>query len=334
VRVGVAGVGAVGSRAIRRLLAVDVEVVLARDNHDGHHRPASADATDGFAKMVSRVDQPWEECALDALIVASPPDEHVTLVRRMLGQVPLIVTTTDALNPVRELLALDAPARAADTAVIVGAAFGPGLSCLIAARAAARMDQVDEIRFARFGTGGPACARQHHDALGSTATAWHDGVWIEHAGGSGRELCWFPDPVGAADCYHAALAEPILMVDALPQLARVSARLAATRRDRLTARFPMLRPPHPEGALGAIRVEVRGADGAGRSTKVYGVAERPAVAAAAMAAAVALHLGPHYDQPSGCYGVAQVADAALLDEVTKAGVVIHRFAGTEGATGW
>ena len=35
-----------------------------------------------------------------------------------------------------------------------------------------------------------------------------------------------------------------------PACARVSARLSATRRDRVTARLPMLRRPHPEGTLG------------------------------------------------------------------------------------
>ena len=42
---------------------------------------------------------------------------------------------------------------------------------------------------------------------------------------------------------------------------RVTARVAASRRDRLTARLPMLRPPHPEGLIGAVRVEVRGGQG-------------------------------------------------------------------------
>ena len=26
-------------------------------------------------------------------------------------------------------------------------------------------------------------------------------------GGTGRELCWFPDPIGGRDCYRAALAD-------------------------------------------------------------------------------------------------------------------------------
>ena len=33
---------------------------------------------------------------------------------------------------------------------------------------------------------------------------------VERAGGSGRELCWFPDPIGAVDCYRPALPDPLL----------------------------------------------------------------------------------------------------------------------------
>ena len=129
---------------------------------------------------------------------------------------------------------------------------------------------VDEIHVARLGTGGPACARQHHDSLGGTALDWRDGGWQRRAAGSGRELSWFPDPIGAADCYRAALPDALLLVPAFPGVGRVTARLAATRRDRLTARLPMLRPPHPEGGLGAVRVEVRGRGHEGIAVEILG----------------------------------------------------------------
>jgi len=67
----------------------------------------------------------------------------------------------------------------------------------------------------------------------------------------------------------------------------VTAHLGANRRDRLTARLPMLRPPHPEGGLGALRVEVRGRRGSGRDERVLGVVDRPAIAAGAVAALAA-----------------------------------------------
>ncbi len=73
-----------------------------------------------------------------------------------------------------------------------------------------------------------------------------------------------------------------------PGIERVTARLAATRRDRFTARLPMLRRPHPEGDVGAVRVEVRGRRGDRRDVRVLGVMDRPGVAAGAVAAVAAV----------------------------------------------
>src|SRR5207249_5996156 len=129
------------------------------------------------------------------------------------------------------------------------------------------------------GTGGPACARAHHRALAGAAIDWRDGEWRHRPAGSGRELCWFPDPVGAKDCYRAAAPDALLLVPAFPGVVRVTARVQANRRDRLTSRLPMLRPPHPEGGVGAVRVEVRGRQGPSREVTVLGAIDPPAVAA-------------------------------------------------------
>ncbi len=60
------------------------------------------------------------------------------------------------------------------------------------------------------------------------------------------------------DCYRAALPDPVLLHHAFPGVGRITARMAATRRDRLTGPLPMLAPSHLEGGPGAVRVEVRG----------------------------------------------------------------------------
>ena len=41
--------------------------------------------------------------------------------------------------------------------------------------------------------------------------------WADYLGGSGRELCWFPEPVGAKDCYRADIADPLLLHAAFPR---------------------------------------------------------------------------------------------------------------------
>ena len=137
--------------------------------------------------------------------------------------------------------------------------MSPGLSGLFARHLANDLAGCDELHVAVHGTAGPACAREHHHALRGWAIGYQDGTWIERPAGSGRELCWFPEPVGARDCYRGEMPDPWLLHRSFPDVRRISARRSATRRDRFTARLPMLSPPHREGGVGALRVEARGA---------------------------------------------------------------------------
>jgi len=140
-------------------------------------------------------------------------------------------------------------------------------------------------------------------------------------------LVWFPDPIGGADCYRAELPDAILLVPAFPGVGRVTARLAATRRDRLTSRFPMARRPHPEGGLGAVRVEVRGRGPAGIDVEILGAMDRPGVAGGAVAALAAVELGAGRARRSGAAGLASLVDApAFLGALAHRGVKVARFA--------
>jgi hypothetical protein len=155
---------------------------------------------------------------------------------------------------------------------------------------------------------------------------------MRRPGGSGRELCWFPDPVGGVDCYRAALAEPLLLTPAFPGVQRVTANLGANRRDRLTARLPMLRPPHPEGGVGALRVEVRGRRGSGRDERVLGVVDRPAVAAAAVAALAARWAAGGRLTRAGAGGLAALVDPIpFLSALADRGVRAAAFEGRMSA---
>lgn len=326
-KVIVVGVGATGARATRQLAATDsVESVLVADAD-----PARAAALhDAIPDRVVAVDlADVDGCAVDVAVLAAPSGQHVAMARSFVGRGVGVVSTSDGVDDVRDLLALDPWCRDQGVALTVGAAFSPGFSCLLVRHAAAMFDQVDEVHVAKLGTGGPACARQHHRALGGIGIDWRDGAWLERPAGSGRELCWFPDPVGGADCYRAALPDALLIKPAFPDAERVTARLAATRRDRLTARLPMLRPPHPEGGPGALRVEVRGRVGDRRDVKVLGAIDRPAVGAGAVAAVAALWLAEGRIPP-GSAGLAGVTDVlAFAAELARRGV---RAAVFEGST--
>ena len=180
------------------------------------------------------------------------------------------------------------------------------------------------------------CTTPPPGARVTRALGWADGEWIERPGGSGRELCWFPDPMGAQDCYRAAHADPVLLHLAFPEVDRITVKVSATRRDRLTARLPMLRPPHVGGNDGAVRVELRGALGGGeRWTVIAGAAGRTAgLAAAVCAASVEACLEGLV--PAGVHtpGDSALVDADLLGRATAHGVTVLEFTGVARPTTW
>lgn len=275
--VGVLGIGATGARAARQLASVDevgTVVLGGRGERPQALRRSLGDTT--------RVGDPLT-AGVEVVVLAGPSGTHASAAQRCVEQGINVVSVSDDLAEVETLLSLDGRARDAGVAVVVGAGFAPGLTCVLARHLSGWMDAVDEVHLSRFGTGGPACARQHHRALASRSVDWRDGEWVRRTSGSGRELSVFPDPVGPLDCYRAALPDPLLLEPAFPGVQRIMARQAANRRQRLTAWLPMLRRPHPEGRIGAIRVELRGRRDGVAVTEVAGAIDRPAVAAGAVA---------------------------------------------------
>ncbi|MEN3316244.1 MAG: hypothetical protein V7605_2478 [Acidimicrobiaceae bacterium] len=279
-RIVMVGAGACGARAGRQLLSLGPPEDLVLVDVDRQRAQAVATSLGEPARVASTV----PDLAAGDVLLLTAPGNHRALAAKAVDRGAHVVSTTDAVAEVRALCELDAAARLAGVYVAVGAGFSPGLSCVLAALGARAFERVNEVHVAKVGTGGPACARQHHKALAGSAFDWRDGDWERRSGGSGRELCWFPEPVRAIDCYRAALPEALLLAPAFPGVNRVTARMGANRRDRLTARLPMLRRPHPEGDLGAIRVEIRGVQGSSRNDRVLGAVDRPAVAAGAVAA--------------------------------------------------
>ncbi len=326
-RIGVIGVGAVGARAARQLASTDgVDTVVISDTV-----AARAEAVAAAIGPVAEID-PKRPAGVpldvDVVVLASDPGNHAAQARTHLSSGTAVVSVSDSIADIRALLALHAEAVERNLTVVVGAAFAPGFSCMLAVHAASQLDSVDEIHVARLGTGGPACARQHHRALGSRSIEWHERGWRTRPAASGRELCWFPDPLGAADCYRAGLADPLLLAPAFPNAERITARLAATRRDRLTGKLPMLRPPHPEGGPGAVRVEVRGRRGGASETVVLGVIDRPAVAAGAVCALAAVAAARGQLRRRGAGGLAELAEPLpLLTELARRGVKAAVFDG-------
>jgi saccharopine dehydrogenase-like NADP-dependent oxidoreductase len=322
------GPGAVGARAMRSLLESGAERVVVAGG-TAAHRAATAEAGGSHAIDGGADIGPEHHSGIDVVVLCGPGGTHAEPARAHLAAGRSVVSCSDDVDDVQALLALDDLARELARPVVVGAGFSPGYTCLLARHAASAFERVDEVHVARAGTGGPACARQHHRALGGTAIDWRDGDWLRRSAGSGRELCWFPDPIGGLDCYRAELPDALLLAPHLPGVNRVTARVSASRRDRLTARLPMLRRPHPEGLVGAVRVELRGLRDGVQDVLVYGALDRPAVASGAVVA-LASRWAVDGRIPPGAAGLVAIDDPVIaLRELADVGV---RAAAFEGGT--
>jgi len=261
----------------------------------------------------------------DVAVVAHGGD-HIDRTVALLDRGVHVVTVGDSLADTIELLDL----KPADgLTLVVGAAMSPGLSGLVARHLADQLATVDEIHIAVHGTAGPACARAHHRSLSGLSPSWRDGAWVDDVGGSGRELCWFPEPIGGKDCYRARISSPLTIHRSFPEVARISARRSARRRDRLTAWLPMLSAPHPEGGVGGLRVEVRGADASGgREVVIGGIAELVGTASAATAASFATALSDGIIAP-GTWVTSDrgLPTLELLHRIERLGVRLQEFTG-------
>jgi hypothetical protein len=261
-----------------------------------------------------------------SVVVLACASPHAQIATMLIDEGISVVSVSDNVADVMALLALHDRAVQHNARLVVGAACMPGMSGLLVSHVAKAFDVMDEVHVAVHGTGGPACAREHHDALSGRAFGWHEGEWIERPAGSGRELCWFPAPVNAWDCYRFASAEPMLLQRIAPSLQRITARVSATRRDRLTARLPMLSPPNAEGGMGGLRVEARGTRNGVRHIEIVGMAEKVASVAAAVAAHTAVRVN---ECTPGVHvlGDDTLANADILTAVLDSGLRLHQFVG-------
>ena len=281
----VIGAGAVGARAIRQL----VEQPEVDAGRRGRRRSAPPGRGGGELRQPRRVERRGGLGDADVVVLAGP----CGIARRRSAAPP---PGRGPTGRVHERLDRGRPRPARPRRRGAGAAASPSWS---APRSRPATPACWRATPPGRSTRSPSCtspapAPAARPAPGSTtapspgqALDWRDGGWQRRAAGSGRELCWFPDPIGAEDCYRAELPDALLLVPAFPGVERVTARLAATRRDRFSAHLPMLRKPHPEGLVGAVRVEVRGRRAGRSEVLVLGALDRPAVAAGATAALAA-----------------------------------------------
>ena len=322
----VIGAGAVGTKVAQQLLSSNaVDKILLRDTEP--EKLGIALKTLGSRVEVEHFPFPQNMDA-DVVVVASPRGTQLEAVEKAISLRRPTVVVSDGLSETVSILNLEKEAFELGVPVVVGTGFAPGLSCVLTAYGKTLLEQTEEIHVSKMGTGGPACALVHHRALSRMSFGWREDKWDKRLGGSGRELLWFPEPVGPQDCYHAALSDPILLHNAFPEVSRISAKMAATRRDRVTAFFPMLTPPHNEGGIGAIRVELRGSKNGVQENIVLGVSEYPASAAASVTALTTEYLLKQKINLNHMSTLALIVEPSeFLSELTKRSIAVEIFEG-------
>jgi len=322
--IGIFGAGVVGASVAESLSIESQTSILVYDSSQivAQRLARRLSETNSLIKATNR-----SELHRAKVVVLAGPLPHTPVAKEFLGKGVSIVSTSDDIADCLNLLSLSELATENKATLIIGAASSPGMSGLLVRNLSKAFDSIDEVHIALHGTGGPACARQHHRALSGQSIGWHDGEWLRRPAGSGRELCWFPEPVGAYDCYRGELPDPLLIKRAFPELVRVTARVSATRRDRVFARMPMLIPPRAEGGMGGLRVEVRGAKNGERVVDVVGVAERVGQVAGVVSGCVARSISVGEISQPGAFvlGELSLPNEALLSRVMASGVQAHSF---------
>jgi len=322
--IGIFGAGVVGARVAESLSIESQTSIAVYDSSQivAQRLASRLGETNSLIKATNR-----SELHRAKVVVLAGPLPHTPVAKEFLGKGVSIVSTSDDIADCLNLLSLSELATENKATLIIGAASSPGMSGLLVRNLSNAFDLIDEVHIALHGTGGPACARQHHRALSGQSIGWHDGEWLRRPAGSGRELCWFPEPVGAYDCYRGELPDPLLIKRAFPELVRVTARVSATRRDRVFARLPMLIPPRAEGGMGGLRVEVRGTKNGERVVDVVGVAERVGQVAGVVSGCVARSISVGEISRPGAFvlGESSLPNEALLSRVMASGVQAHSF---------
>ena len=322
--IGIFGAGVVGARVAESLSIESQTSIAVYDSSQivAQRLARRLSETNSLIKATNR-----SELHRASVVVLAGPLPHTPVAKEFLGKGVSIVSTSDDIADCLNLLSLSELATENKATLIIGSASSPGMSGLLVRNLSKAFNSIGEVHIALHGTGGPACARQHHRALSGQSIGWHDGEWLRRPAGSGRELCWFPEPVGAYDCYRGELPDPLLIKRAFPELVRVTARVSATRRDRVFARLPMLIPPRAEGGMGGLRVEVRGTKNGERVVDVVGVAERVGQVAGVVSGCVARSISVGEISQPGAFalGESSLPNEALLSRVMASGVQAHSF---------
>lgn len=138
------------------------------------------------------------------------------------------VSICDDHDAVEALFALDGEAQAAGVTVLTGVGWTPGLTNVMARRAASQLDEAREVHVAWIGSGaasGGEAVILHvlHIVTGSVPT-FRGGRREMVPAGTGRKDVAFPPPIGRRPVWHVGHPEPVTLPRYMPRLREVTLR--------------------------------------------------------------------------------------------------------------
>ncbi len=327
-----AGAGAVGGRTARQLLdtpGLDQLLISARATE--HARELARVLGSRATAVPLDGELPVD---IDGVAIAIPGRAAARLAARALAAGVPSAAVTDDEEGLAGLLALDDRARKAGVVVAVGCGLVPGLGDVLARHAADGLEDADEVHVARVGAAGAECVATLRKARRDRPREWHDGAWHSPRR-LGSQLVWFPDPIGARECEVVAPGVDLLR-EAVPEVRHASLRVGEPPM-RHASVAAVTRRPLDDG-WGGARIEVWGWRGRAREAIVYGVIERPAVAAGTVLAVTAARLAGLLPQLTlragggGARGLGALVDPPpFLAELARRGVKAAAFEGVSTA---
>ncbi len=338
-----------GSRIARELLERSPATVVVADRRlEAARRLASGLGGRAEAVFVD-ADREATLAGADAAVGALGPFYRFALpcLRAALEARVAYVDICDDWEPLEAMRGLDPAARAAGVTAITGLGWTPGLTNLLALKAARALERVEEVRIAWAGgaadSEGLAVVAHLLNAVRGEVPTFRDGRRVGVAALSGEERVEFPPPLGPVRVFHCGHPEPLTLPAALGAravslkggltpdwnnrvlglFARLGLLRTRERRETLARWVHRVEGAFRVGGLpwSGARVEVSGVAGGSRQVLTYVVVDRMARLTSVPAATGALMLARGEVRSPGVHAPEEVLDPdAVLQEAQGRGL--------------
>lgn len=218
--IALGGAGAMGRLSVEDLAASDIveELTIADYNHAEAESLARKLGPKCSARFLDANDHAGMVEAIrghDAALGTIGPfyKYEVKMARACIEAGVSYVSICDDYDAAAEVLELDEAAKKAGVIAVTGVGWTPGITNVLARKAADELDEVDEIAISwgchASDTTGKAVTLHYIHAVTGMIPTYINGRIARVPAGSGVERIRFPEPVGELEVFHAGHPEPI-----------------------------------------------------------------------------------------------------------------------------